>query len=305
MSRRWRGKAKRTRTGRSSLFDGGRPETKTIHIYARDLRGRRPGGDRTRRRGAGRRARRPERPAWRRRWSGWNNRSQYGSRRAGRRQPGRPLARGQRAGVVRIVPTAERRARLGRRRARDAAKENGRRSPGVAVAGCRLRNGIIVAKEVLTGDEAAQALLARATAAGAAVTASAAVPAGMGRTASAPSMSKAAAAHAPVRPAGRRTCGLRGGRENLLRLPGAGRGMGRAGQDRNGITPSAVFDASGRLHVAYTNEFLGNYDILSVNMLPGSAWSLPRVVAADQWEVSRSGRSRPRRTAGCTSRGRT
>jgi hypothetical protein len=47
-----------------------------------------------------------------------------------------------------------------------------------------------------------------------------------------------------------------------------------------GLAPTAIFDASGTLHVTYASSFLGSSDIYHVMLKPGSQWTLPKQVSS-------------------------
>lgn len=144
-------------------------------------------------------------------------------------------------------------------------------SPGeVVLRGVQLRNGVIVAREVLAGDaalEAQKGALAPAAAAGTMSTWSA----------PAPIVSKLPKASAPTLLfASDRTAHVvfesLGAIYHASRAPGDAWGLPR--KIATGVSPSALFDGQGRLHVVFVNEFMGNYDVYHVR-LTGSSWTAP------------------------------
>ena len=140
----------------------------------------------------------------------------------------------------------------------------------IAVAGAQLSSGVLVAKEVLTGDAAKTSLVASATSEAAAGWRGPNYIVPQIQLANKPTVlfDARGAGHAVFESQGK----------IFYAYQGPGEAWGAPRKIGTGVTPSAVLDARGQVNVAYTSEFLGNWDILSVR-LTDRGWSLPTVVA--------------------------
>lgn len=151
-------------------------------------------------------------------------------------------------------------------------------SADVVVQGLRLSNGVLVAQEVLSATAAGAAGLAGENRAAASAPSLADLEDGwqgpMGINASLSDASKptmlfdASGSHAVFESAGK----------IYYTYQGASGTWSERVKIGTGSKPTATFDAWGQLHVAYTSEFMGNYDILHVRRT-STGWTLPTVVA--------------------------
>lgn len=137
-------------------------------------------------------------------------------------------------------------------------------SSRLVVEGVRLRNGVLIAKEVSTvsGSDL--------TAAAASVDAAPwSVP-----TTVVPHLTKASLPTLlfGLDGVGHVIYGADGGIYHARQPKGAT--WGTPSRVATGTSPAAAIDSKGQLHVAYVNEFMGNFDIYHVR-LNGDAWTLP------------------------------
>ncbi len=140
----------------------------------------------------------------------------------------------------------------------------------VVLRGVQLRNGVVVAHEVLQGAAALEAMksaLAPASVAGAMSTWSAPAPI----VSELPKATKPTLLFAPDRTAHMVFESL-GIIYHASQTPGTSWGTPR--KIATGVSPTAILDAQGRLHVVYINEFMGNYDVYHVR-LTSSGWTAP------------------------------
>ena len=134
----------------------------------------------------------------------------------------------------------------------------------IIVKGVRLRNGVLIAKEVTAGDS--ESLTASATVVDAAPWS---MPAAI-----VPGLTKASLPGLLFGPD--RAAHLIYESDGAIyhAMQPAGSSWGNSKKIATGTSPSASFDSMGRLHVAYVNEFMGNFDIYHVRRDSG-AWTLP------------------------------
>ena len=132
------------------------------------------------------------------------------------------------------------------------------------VKGVRLRNGVLIGKEVATGY--GEISTAAATSVD---TAPWSVP-----TTVVPHLAKASLPTLVFGQdgAGHVIYGADGGIYHAMQPVGATWGTPR--RLATGTSPSAAMDSKGQLHVAYVNEFMGNFDIYHVRLNAGT-WTLP------------------------------
>jgi len=135
---------------------------------------------------------------------------------------------------------------------------------GLIVKGVRLRNGVLIAKEVTTGH--GEDFTATATGVDAAPWS---LP-----TTIVPHLTKASLPTLlfDLDGAGHVIYSADGGIYHAKQPVGATWGIPR--RIATGTSPSAAMDSKGQLHVAYVNEFMGNFDIYHVR-LNGGTWTLP------------------------------
>lgn len=136
------------------------------------------------------------------------------------------------------------------------------------VRGVRLRNGVLIAKEVTAGrgESRDESLASSATSIDATPWSA--------PTAVVPNLVKASRPTLLFGPDGAAhlVYGADGRIYHVKRA--TGNAWGTPQRIATGSSPSAAFDSSGQLHVAYVNEFMGNYDIYYVRLSAGK-WTLP------------------------------
>lgn len=143
-----------------------------------------------------------------------------------------------------------------------ASAQSGGRS--LVVKGVRLRNGVLIVKEVTTGY--ADSFATGATRVDAAPWSfpSAVVP----------DLAKASLPTLLFGPDGSGHVIYSADGAIYHTMQPAGATWGTPHRIATGTSPSAAIDSKGQLHVAYVNEFMGNYDIYHVR-LNGGKWTLP------------------------------
>lgn len=140
----------------------------------------------------------------------------------------------------------------------------------VVLRGVQLQNGVVIAREVLTGAAALDGrrqALAAASVAGTMAAWSAPAPI----VSKLPKAAKPTLVIAPDRTAHIVYESL-GAIYHASQPPSGSWGAPR--KIATGVSPSAAFDAQGRLHVVYINEFMGNYDVYHVR-LTDQGWTAP------------------------------
>ena len=145
--------------------------------------------------------------------------------------------------------------------AQSASAQSGGTS--LVVRGVRLRNGVLIAKEITAGRDEGSAAASSVDAAPWSFPA-AVVP--DLTKASLPTLLFGSDRGAHV------VYGSDGGIYHAMQSTGHPWGLPR--RVATGTSPSAAFDSKGQLHVAYVNEFMGNFDIYHIRF-DGSTWTLP------------------------------